>query len=138
MFGVMSLIAILMVAFTSQASANSPNTQVVCDIGSNDYDFVAVGVELVVEVGVFNVYTVGSDLRSADETVKEFASVESLSESGNSVSIDNILSTFDSEFYIRRKEPIRYANKETIKENSCPVKSVTDIYSDAERPVGWC
>lgn len=147
MFGVLSLIAIFTVAFTSQASANgSPDTQVVYDIGNVDRDFVAVSVELVVEGEVFYV---------ADETVKEVASVEDLSESVNLVNGYFVLTNFDNEFYIRGKEPIRYvnsiitfdirgkepiryANKETIKENSCPVKSVTDIYSDAERPVGWC
>lgn len=156
MFGVLSLIAIFTVAFTSQASANdSPDTQVVYDIGNVDRDFVTVSVELVVEGEVFYVYTVGSDLRSADETVKELASVEDLSESVNLVNGYFVLTNFDNEFYIRGKEPIRcvnsiitfdirgkepirYANNETIKENSCPVKSVTDIYSDAERPVGWC
>ncbi len=130
MFGVLSLIAIFTVAFTSQASANgSPDTQVVYDIGNVDRDFVAVSVELVVEGEVFYV---------ADETVKELASVEDLSESVNLVNGYFVLTNFDNEFYIRGKEPIRYANNETIKENSCPVKSVTDIYSDAERPVGWC
>ena len=130
MFGVLSRIAIFTVAFTSQASANgSPDTQVVYDIGNVDRDFVAVSVELVVEGEVFYV---------ADETVKELASVEDLSESVNLVNGYFVLTNFDNEFYIRGKEPIRYANNETIKENSCPVKSVTDIYSDAERPVGWC
>ena len=130
MFGVLSLIAIFTVAFTSQASANgSPDTQVVYDIGNVDRDFVAVSVQLVVEGEVFYV---------ADETVKELASVEDLSESVNLVNGYFVLTNFDNEFYIRGKEPIRYANNETIKENSCPVKSVTDIYSDAERPVGWC
>ena len=130
MFGVLSLIAIFTVAFTSQASANgSPDTQVVYDIGNVDRDFVAVSVELVVEGEVFYV---------ADETVKELASVEDLSESVNLVNGYFVLTNFDNEFYIRGKEPIRYVNNETIKENSCPVKSVTDIYSDAERPVGWC
>ena len=130
MFGVLSLIAIFTVAFTSQASANgSPDTQVVYDIGNVDRDFVAVSVELVVEGEVFYV---------ADETVKELASVEDLSESVNLVNGYFVLTNFDNEFYIRGKEPICYANNETIKENSCPVKSVTDIYSDAERPVGWC
>jgi len=147
-FGVLSLIAILTVAFTSQASANSPDTQVVYDIGSDSYEFVAVSVGLVVEVGLFYV---------ADETVKD-SSVEGLSENGNSVNDNDTLSAFDGEFYKRGKEPIRYANSiitfdgefykrgkepiryanETIKENSCSVKSVTEIYSDAERPVGWC
>ena len=95
MFGVLSLIAIFTVAFTSQASANgSPDIEVVYDIGNVDHDFVAVSVELVVEGEVFYV---------ADETVK-VAGVEDLSESGNSVSIENTLSTFDSEFYIRGKE----------------------------------
>jgi len=77
-FGVLSLIAVLTVAFSSNAIASDVddgvNVEYVASL--NSPDFVAVVANVPILSGVFNVYTVGIDLRSADVSVNNIAKGE--------------------------------------------------------------
>jgi len=129
MFGILSLIAILTLSIANVyavENVNSPDTQVVYDVGIDDCFFVAVDVKLEAEFVVYNV---------ASEVVK-VSSVEGLNDNHNFVNVNS--HCFVSDFYNKNRTSLE-SHKNYTKENvfGTPVNLATNIYSDAEKPVGW-
>lgn len=143
-FGVLSLIAIMTVAFTSQAVASdndNVNTEYVSALGSPD----VVAVEVPTFDGVFNVYTepVSYDFQSADVTVNYTDEGESLAEA-----VPIVTGDFDTNFNFNNEpdvntEPdlilsdatsylntdnIGYASPEIVKDIATNVGKFTGTY----------
>jgi hypothetical protein len=140
MFGILSLIAILTLSIANVyavENVNSHETQVVYDVGIDDCFFVAVDVKLEAEF-VVNV---------ASEVVK-VSSVEGLNDNHNFVNVNSHCfvsdfynknrTSFVSDFYNKNRTSLE-SHKNYTKENvfGTPVNLATNIYSDAEKPVGW-